>query len=209
MLVIPYNSRTKRVEVDWDNVPEWANYAATDSNDEVWVYEHQPSIGERSWGRVSQGRTWLYMASYLGCVNLGWKDSLIERPAIRGGIEMNEDDKINWAAGDIPEWANYAATDDTGAVYVYADMPKIGDGAWHNILESDYAYYGSDPSTTRIENWRDSLQTRPNMQTLTVEEVRHLLTIRLSHPHIPIDDLIKYRSDTEYLEYIRLKRKYE
>lgn len=66
-------------EVDWDNAPHWARYAAKDANGDIFLYDiepHRPRIDDM-WVFYG-GRSEYYETSKT--FGIGWKDSLEKRP---------------------------------------------------------------------------------------------------------------------------------
>lgn len=54
--------------IDWNNVPDWVNYIATDANGATYYYEQKPTMIEDCW--VSGQRSELVTATH------DWRQSL-------------------------------------------------------------------------------------------------------------------------------------
>lgn len=80
---------------EWENAPEWAQYAATSSNGKAIWYELKPKIAagisggklSAAWVDFNKGRR----AACEGRIHVPWKNSLEKRPE-KSNITHNGDD---------------------------------------------------------------------------------------------------------------------
>lgn len=139
--------------------PEWAQYAAVDSDGVAYWYEDKPEIATYSWSSTGilftkiarEDKELRYDAS-------DWKNSLIER------LVENQLPKLTlkvFATNECPEWAQYVAVDSDGVAYWYADKPELNRslGGWNNTGEHNIQrltlYYDST-------DWEHSLIEHPD-----------------------------------------------
>ena len=69
--------------IDWDEAPEWANWAAKDENGRVYWYTNKPAEVVGEWCAVLPGIG--EMASESVTIPGPWRDSLRERPEQKAG----------------------------------------------------------------------------------------------------------------------------
>lgn len=80
----PCTSVVEGFTVNWDNLPEWAEWFAVDKRGDCYIYSHEPQIqeGYDYWAyfdRGDEGKS--ERIDYVDCVN-GWKNSLTKRPSL-------------------------------------------------------------------------------------------------------------------------------
>ncbi len=61
-------------KIDWSQVPEWAQFVATNEDGGVWGYEFKPVPCSPRWVMPNSGRSILLSR----CPH--WRDTLVERP---------------------------------------------------------------------------------------------------------------------------------
>ena len=85
---------------------------------------------------------------------LAWADALAE-------IAEQYKPKTRYDWSKAPEWANWAATDENGNIYMYRRRPKITEfGDWmHDGSEYDLIYESSGGEN--CADWAASLECRP------------------------------------------------
>jgi hypothetical protein len=67
----------KETKYDWSIAPDWAQWAATDRDGDMYWYGNKPNIGIRCWLNVDPGGC-IFFDSIPECKD--WKDSLEARP---------------------------------------------------------------------------------------------------------------------------------
>ena len=102
--------------------PDWAKYAAVDADGVAWYYGHKPIIGKCRWG--TPGHTEVH-AIYDSCKYArfdatDWEHSLIERPSVVPKLTHEV-----FSMEGCPEWARYAAVDETGFAFWYEKQPRL------------------------------------------------------------------------------------
>jgi hypothetical protein len=65
-------------KIDWTKAPEWAQWAAMDSDADVWWYQHEPDLAARSW-YVGGGIDFQGNAPDAS----KWRESLRQRPSAK------------------------------------------------------------------------------------------------------------------------------
>lgn len=134
--------------VDWDNLPEWANWYAVDNCGYISVFEQKPSKGKAVWH--DNGGQWNYVYPLEENDTPDWQNSLQQRP---------KKSLVNW--DEMPDWAQWAAVDVDGGIWVYEYEPEINlsKGAFYNV--SDTGKGRQIDVTLKIGNWQNSLEKRP------------------------------------------------
>ena len=114
--------------VDWDEAPDWTNWAAQDANGVIWWYADKPVLGKNDyWGSGPYCPTRWYKYSVAIAVN---RDRPIPRPKENSFYLENLVDFTQ-----LPEWTNYVAQDDNGILLAFERRPvkRISEcfyGAW-------------------------------------------------------------------------------
>jgi hypothetical protein len=67
-----------KTRYNWDEFPEWANYATTDADGDLFVWSHKPKIGFAGW-RFAIGSFWFIKKCD---ADENWRDSLEQRPSL-------------------------------------------------------------------------------------------------------------------------------
>lgn len=123
------------VQVEWELYPGYS-WFAINADGRGYVHTEKPELTVETWYSSS----FRYAGEFY---SENWKSSLQRRP-LDGGIPWDK----------YPE-ANWFAIDEDGEGYVYTHQPDIFDIAWDGGVSWDYI--GKFPA----ENWKDSLQKRP------------------------------------------------
>lgn len=133
---------------NWDEFPEWANYAAIDANDELYAFFSKPEIYQQVWLALD---FFTYIKN-CGGENNDWKNSLEQRPI------QNMSTKYNWE--NIPPRINYIAIDQNSQKHGYINKPMTCTKlkCWLPPLEEESTFLGYE----KCDDWLDSLEEHPN-----------------------------------------------
>ena len=71
-------ARLDAVPVDWNKAPDWAQWAAIDSNGAQCVYETEPHTAQWVWRATSDN--WRVIAENIDMTYIDWTQTLQERP---------------------------------------------------------------------------------------------------------------------------------
>lgn len=110
-----------------EECPEWARYAAVDTNGTAYWYDGKPEIKRVCGGWVNpNGQNALLIGSRYDASD--WRSSLIERPAATQRPKLTAE---VFSMKECPEWAEYAAVDADGNAYWYDGKPMPIGAAWY------------------------------------------------------------------------------
>ena len=74
-----------KTRYNWDEFPEWANYASTDANGSLFVWSHKPKMGYEYPGwRFAIGNFWFIKKLD---ADDNWRNSLEQRPQNQNACE--------------------------------------------------------------------------------------------------------------------------
>ena len=133
-----------------EECPEWAQYAAVDTNGTAYWYDGKPEIKRVCGGWINpNGQNALPIGSRYDASD--WRSSLIERPAAKLTAEV-------FSMEECPNWAQYAAVDPDGEAYWYDSKPRIFGKEWNN--ESGYRASLIGPHYD-ASDWKNSTIERP------------------------------------------------
>lgn len=162
--------------------PEWAQYAAVDSDGVAYWYADKPELNRslRGWSNTGEHnvqRLTLYYDS------TDWEHSLIEhpdtnRPALTHTV---------FILSDTPAWAQYAAVDAYGTAHWFSAEPVKPAASDHVWKPNGCSCHASIPGAFAARNWRDSCIRRKHIIKLT-EEI-------FDHPECPDDAVVAVVND--------------
>ena len=176
------------------DIPEWVNWLARESNGDLYGYRNKPNKGVATWciGPVNVEQINCHLVSDDPNIypQVKWEDGAAKRykdgiicvdvevddltdeeidfinddqPTVEEGLEMND------VKFDIPEWVNWLARDNNGALYGYRNKPVEGLDMWGvtgdsndfeevvvSFITDDLEYYPqvkwNDEEPTRIKD---------------------------------------------------------
>ena len=151
--------KKKYIKLD---IPEWVNWLARESNGDLYGYRNKPNKGVATWciGPVNVEQINCHLVSDDPNIypQVKWEDGAAKRykdgiicvdvevddltdeeidfinddqPTVEEGLEMND------VKFDIPEWVNWLARDNNGALYGYRNKPVEGLDMWGVTGDSD------------------------------------------------------------------------
>ena len=167
-----------KTKYDWRSIPYWAQYVALDSDGDMCAYESKPEMHSSGlfWKKHIGGNC-LKIKNIGPCEN--WQDSLEERPHLNGA-------KYDWR--NIPDWVSYVAIQRNGDKFGYDVAPVLhGTGYWVSYIGQSYLLENVGP----CENWKDSLERRPNVLG-TKEEIEDVVKMVL------LDNGIDYGTEVRF-----------
>jgi hypothetical protein len=154
-------------KVDWNQLPESANFHAFDSDGIGWYYSKRPVKSSRGcWVSALDESYETFDSSPFvarsGCDN--WADTLEERPKAKTREPIDP-----WE--NAPVWAEFHAFDRSGTGFYYQTRPKKGEGCWWRRDGANFTASGLNVLAP-YEGWNRSLEERPAMPQQKTAPVR-------------------------------------
>lgn len=104
------------------DLPEWATWIATESAGALWAYQYEPIAG--AWGWTTERGKYMCLDRLNPPNNWRSTKRKVDKPATAADILPHD---IYGPITDLPDWANWVATDSDGDVYVYEEEPILQD----------------------------------------------------------------------------------
>jgi len=86
-------------------------------------------------------------------------DYVVELVEASRPVEGGEKSLVNW--NEVPDWAQWAAQDRNGYIFIFENKPDRGENVWFESNKDDNRWNYIDFSGRENLNWRNTLEKRP------------------------------------------------